>query len=719
MAGRRHCGAAGAAVALDRLTRRRAYLLVARNGGIDSTSMPSASRRSARAHVPALDGVRALAVLGVLAFHGGVSWLPGGFLGVDAFFVLSGFLITTLLIDEWQGSGTVRLRAFWARRARRLLPALFAVLVVVACYAAFAVPPGTYPGLRGDALAALFYVANWHFILNGSNYFAQTAATSPLTHTWSLAIEEQFYLLWPVLVLLVLRTWRSVRTIWWISVAGALGSALEMALLFRAGTGTTRLYDGTDTHAQALLVGTALAAGLALLAERQRQGTPGRRWWRRAGDGGRHRVLVSTLGWAGVGASVLTWGHLGGNSPLLYQGGFLIAAMSAAGVVTSAVRDPDGWLARALSVRPLRALGRISYGVYLWHYPLFLWIDGQRTALEGYPLLGVRCAVTLVVASLSYVLVEQPIRRRRLLLGWKAWVAAPAGAGATALAVVFATVTPNVAAAPLARPVRTAGARPVRVLLIGDSTALTLGVALAGDAPTYGVTQSVKAILGCGVTDGRLVAPTGKVSPVARPCDTAPAPPGTPLVRTTPTPYGVPAITPDGERWTAWYRHWVGVLHPDVVVLLAGRWEVVTRTYRGHWTNILHPAFAAYVRRQLQRAVHLADAGGAHVVLMTAPCYDNGEQPDGQPWPTDAPARVDTYNRLVRAVAAADAPRVSVFDLGQLVCPGGHFRRTLDGVTVRMADGIHFTPDAGPVLGPAIWPTIVRIARTGPLARGS
>jgi peptidoglycan/LPS O-acetylase OafA/YrhL len=693
---------------------------VARSEGTAGTNASPAITLAASGHLPALDGIRALAVLGVLAFHGGISWLPGGFLGVDAFFVLSGYLITTLLLQEWQRSGTIRLRAFWGRRARRLLPALLALLVFVSCYAAFAVP-GTFPGLRGDALATLFYVANWHFILNGSNYFAQTGPVSPLTHTWSLAIEEQFYLVWPVVVLLVLRMWRGLRPLWWLAVAGTLGSALEMALLFRAGASTTRLYDGTDTHAQSVLLGTVLALGLALLAERKGALETGvaRRWQPapRLTTGVGRDTVAAAAGWVGVVGSIVLWSHIRGTSPLLYQGGFLLAGLAAAGVVASAVLCPNGLLSRTLSVQPLPALGRISYGVYLWHYPLFLWVDGQRTGLEGYALFATRCAVTLVVASASYVAIERPIRRGRLLAGWKAWVAAPVGAAATALAVVLATVTPAVAAAPMVRSTALPGSASLRVLVIGDSTALTLGIALAGDAATYGVTERDEAILGCGVTDGRLVAAAGTVVRVARPCSSNPAPAGTPQLESTPTPYGVTAVTPDAEHWTAWYRHWVSVVRPDVVVLLAGRWEVVTRTFRGHWTNILNPSFAAYVRRQLRRTVRLATAGGAHVVLMTAPCYDNGEQPDGQPWPTDAHSRVAVYNRLVRSVAAADPTQATVFDLDGLVCPGGQFQRTLHGIPIRMADGIHFTPAGGPVLGPAIWPAVVRAAQTVHLRR--
>ena len=221
-------------------------------------------------YIPALDGIRALAVLGVMAFHSGIPFLPAGFLGVDTFFVLSGFLITSLLIGEWRRRTTIRLGAFWARRARRLLPALLLVLLFVACYAAFVVPRGTYPDLRLDALSTLFYVANWHYILIGSNYFVQTGPVSLLTHTWSLAIEEQFYLVWPLVVLGVMHFTRSLRVLLAVCVVGALASAAEMALLYHPGMNLTRLYYGTDTHAQCMLVGASLAVSLAIFAERRR-----------------------------------------------------------------------------------------------------------------------------------------------------------------------------------------------------------------------------------------------------------------------------------------------------------------------------------------------------------------------------------------------------------------------------------------------------------------
>ncbi|MHB1710090.1 MAG: acyltransferase family protein, partial [Acidimicrobiales bacterium] len=161
-----------------------------------------ASPRSPANRIAGLDGLRALAVLGVMAYHFGVGWLPGGFLGVDAFYVLSGYLITTLLVAEYKNAARVRLGAFWARRARRLLPCLVLVILAVSAYVRFVAPAGSYPNFRMESLSTLFYFSNWYQIAAASNYFAATGPVSLLTQTWSLAIEEQFYLVWPVVVIL-------------------------------------------------------------------------------------------------------------------------------------------------------------------------------------------------------------------------------------------------------------------------------------------------------------------------------------------------------------------------------------------------------------------------------------------------------------------------------------------------------------------------------------
>jgi peptidoglycan/LPS O-acetylase OafA/YrhL len=680
-------------------------------------------------YIPALDGMRAFAVLGVMAFHGGIPWLDGGYLGVDAFFVLSGFLITSLLVNEWQRLQTIRLGAFWARRARRLLPALLLVLLFVACYAAFVVPRGTYTDLRLDSLSTLFYVANWHFILIGSSYFNQTGLHSPLTHTWSLAIEEQFYLVWPLVVLGVLKLTRNLRVLLVVSVVGALASAAEMALLYHPGMNTTRLYYGTDTHAQCLLVGASLAVSLALIARergRRQPARPGERARRGRLPGGDPRWAATTragrtvftvVGIVGVAGSAVLWSHLTGTSSLLYRGGFLLAALATAAVLVSVVCAQRSPVAVVLSVAPLRYLGRISYGMYLWHYPLFIWIDGTRTGLSGYPLFLVRAAATIGIATASFYLVERPIRQGSFFRQWRGWIAAPVAVVVTVVALVAATTVPAVAvtgAGLAATSTTVPGAkakRPVKVLVIGDSTALTLAINLGVDAAAYGVDVNDEGIVGCGVTEGTLDKTTGVVGNVWNACNSRVAP-GTPQFLYS-TAYGHQIESPDAEQWTVWDRDWVDQFDPNVVVLLAGRWEVRTRVYDGKWTNIDEPGFAAYVKRQLAFTVRFSSAKGAKVVLMTAPCYDHGEQPNGEPWPTDTPQRVDTYNRLVKEVAAEYPTTASVIDLHGMVCPGGQFEQDIDGVQVRSSDGVHFpdTGSAAPYLDPRILPTLEKIGR--------
>jgi peptidoglycan/LPS O-acetylase OafA/YrhL len=282
------------------------------------------------------------------------------------FFALSGFLITSLLLSEWQRTSKIRLGRFWARRARRLLPALLVMLLGVAFFAAFLVPAATYPTLRGDSLSAIFYYANWHFIANGSNYFDQTALTSPVTHTWSLAVEEQFYLIWPLVFLGVFKLWKSTRALLVVCVVGALASAIEMGLLYTPGD-VNRVYYGTDTRAQSLLTGAALAVSLSLWADhRRRAGTfvagTDRHQRRLGGDpawavqtaGGRAAALA--VGLAGVAVSAVLWTVVSPNDALAYRGGFLLAALATTAVLLSVVCSQRSVLARCLSVAPLRFL---------------------------------------------------------------------------------------------------------------------------------------------------------------------------------------------------------------------------------------------------------------------------------------------------------------------------------------------------------------------------
>jgi peptidoglycan/LPS O-acetylase OafA/YrhL len=393
-------------------------------------------------YLPALDGLRAFAVAGVLAYHLGFGWASGGYLGVDLFFVLSGFLITSLLLEEWVATARIRLASFWARRARRLLPALFLVLVAIAVYVVLNGrfgPPGSaaqvdLSGLRGDDLATLFYVANWHAIFAHQSYFAQFSAPSPLEHTWSLAIEEQFYLVWPPVLLLILTlakgTWRRVGAV--VTVVGALASAGLMALLYQPGTDPTRLYFGTDTHAFDMLAG----ATIAMVAAARPQ--PGRR---------ARLVLHAAAPVAAVALGVfwVTAGTPGGlPRGWMFQGGFAACAVLAAVVVADARQFHQGPLGAVLSIRPLRWIGTISYGIYLWHWPIFVYLNGARAGWSQPWLDLARVGLTLVVATASYYLVERPIRQRQFH-GWPRFALAPVAAAVTAGIVVVATI-PAVAA---------------------------------------------------------------------------------------------------------------------------------------------------------------------------------------------------------------------------------------------------------------------------------
>src|SRR5919199_276647 len=361
-------------------------------------------------YLPGLDGLRALAVGAVLLYHAQAPWLPGGFLGVDVFFVISGYLIASLLLAEWRERGRIDLKAFWLGRVRRLLPALYLLLAVTLAFSVLFLPDEV-ARLRADAIAAFGYVTNWYLVFGHQSYFETVGRPSLLQHLWSLAVEEQFYVLWPLLFAAGMSwgvsCWRKRRLLVGV-IVGAASSALLMAILYRPEVDPSRLYYGTDTRATALLVGVALAFVWAPGRSRTRTG------WTLA-------LLFDIAGLAALGGLVWFCAWLDESQSFLYQGGFALVALTSA-VLIAAVVHPQARLGAGLLGRqPLRWIGLRSYGIYLWHWPIFMVTrPGLDVPLDGLPLLALRLAATVVLAALSYRYVETPIRTGALGRAWRA-----------------------------------------------------------------------------------------------------------------------------------------------------------------------------------------------------------------------------------------------------------------------------------------------------------
>ena len=372
--------------------------------------------------------MRAVAVVAVLLYHADLAWIPGGFLGVEVFFVISGYLITALLLAEWRQRGRIDLRTFWLRRARRLLPALYVLLVVTLAFAVVFLP-GEVAGLRGDVLAAFGYVTNWYLIFGQESYFESVGRPSLLQHLWSLAVEEQFYLIWPPILALMLSigtTRLRRRRVFTITLAGAAASAVAMALLYAPGVDPSRIYYGTDTRATGLLFGAALAF---LWSPGEKYHPPEARH-RRLGLASRGRfmrrwgwtspLLLDILGFTALGA--LTWFclNLGEFQPFLYMGGFALVGVATAATIMAVVNPYTLIGARLLGSAPLRWIGVRSYGIYLWHWPVFMVTRPELDVLfDGSSLLALRLAATVVLADLSYRYIETPIRRGALGRAWR------------------------------------------------------------------------------------------------------------------------------------------------------------------------------------------------------------------------------------------------------------------------------------------------------------
>jgi len=639
---------------------------------------------------PALDGLRAFAVGAVLLYHFDCLFTPGGFLGVDVFFVLSGYLITSLLLAEWSQNARISLAAFWERRARRLLPALFLVIAAVVVWARFATSASRFEALRSDALWTLFYGANWHFITAGRSYFDMMSEASPLRHAWSLAIEEQFYLVWPLVTLASLRAAAGrPRVLTAVCIVGAFASAASMALLFDP-LDPNRAYYGTDARTTPLFVG-------ALLAILLRDWTPRTEHQRRS---------IRRLGLAGAAACIAAVASVDAQAAWMYHGGYLAFALASAAWIAAAVQPDDASLVRrALASGPLVWLGRRSYGIYLWHWPLAVAISEARTGLSGWELGALRVAATLLLSAISYALLEMPIRQRRLLRRAPVALAVPLASAMVAALIVAATAGGTAAPTflvedPAATSAASAASVPTapldsresdlgvtRILLLGDSVAATLADTLAATAAARGVVFASRTRPGCGLTMGTPLWDNGSVVAWAPKCV---------------------------ARNVKYQEDALREIDPDVVVWLSS-WETSDQVFEGRVTPFGSNESDKALLAELEAARFRWTVNGRRMVLVTLPAPP--DRSDRKVLRHDEAERRAHLNALFRDFAAAHSKTVAVAELASIVCPGAPPCPTeVDGIRLRPEDGNHFEQDGPAWVGPRLYEEI--LAALGNMGRG-
>lgn len=639
-------------------------------------------------YVPALDGLRGLLVMAIFFFHVGYPWASGGFLSVSVFFTLSGFLITRVLLERLLAHGSVDLARFYSGRLRRLLPAALLAVVFILVISATAL--GSVPGsTRGDALATLGYFANWHFLFDGLSYTDLFQAPSPFLHFWSLAIEEQFYIVFPLLALLIARSTRRrsqvVRNLRAALIVG-VGISIVATFIAAAAKNYDFVYYSTISRAGELLIGCVAATFVGV--GRLVNAPP--RWWATALGAGA-LVVVATL--SSTTNPTSSWLNYGGLTAFSLVSGALII-----GVL------PRGPLASLLAVEPLRQLGRISYGVYLYHWPIILWLTPDRTGLDGDVLVLLQAATTLALATASFVFVEQPIRRGRVLRSRQAGIAAPmavAGLALVALGLTAVMAQPASVidfeaaerqlerrAVPKPSQVPSPEDAP-RVGFYGDSTALiqTLGMGTWDSTSDIFTLVSGGAGLGCGLIRTGLVRNPfdGRITPSRTNC---------------------------GDWADDWTRS-IDAEQPDIAVIEVGSFDVADHQLPGDttWRALGDPVLDAHLKQEMLAALDLFTARGVTVAWVTAPRFDFSASGTNAAAPADGDARVARFNGILREVAR-ERPELAIVDLAGWLGrqPGGELDRSL------RPDGVHFNVETAEVVAPWLGNAILRATSGGPNA---
>lgn len=612
--------------------------------------------------LPGLDGLRGLAVIGAILFHAGFGWAQGGFLGVSTFFVLSGFLITNLLVREWDGSGSIRLGRFWARRFRRLLPAALLTLALVALLWWRLGTPEQLAKLRWDLLAALANVANWRFYLAGSSYADLFSAPGPLQHFWSLAIEEQFYLLFPPAVIALVRL--GGRRL----LAPALTAvvALSIGLTLGLGDNIDRIYYGTDTRAAELLIGALLALWWSSPLRRiPAHAAPVRSGTARSG-------LVDCAGVAALALMFWSWWATDNTSPALGCGALPAYGLLTAFIIYAATLP--GAVARLLSLAPLRWIGLISYGLYLYHWPVFLLLDEQRLGLAAAPLFAVRMLVTTALALASYRWLEMPVRRGAVLRSDRAAaVAGLAGIGLVALCAVLVTLNPPRSTIPYAdTDLRDFPAASAPLTGAAASSADAAGGAIAGTVMIVGDSGTVDA------------------SPALRAAFEA-AGASSVIEKAFP---GVGLSNPQ-LPWRDAYRKLVDEHRPGLVIMMLGAWDMPFLKEQGD---------EAYARI-VDEAVAILTARGARLLWLSS--LPGGATPDRavnrvyQQLPLRFPGQV-AYADIEAALRASEGSSQAVTLEGAENWPRAYTAANGETVLLRKPDFWHLCPSGAERLALAV-----------------
>lgn len=653
--------------------------------------MTSPAHRSL-SYRPALDGLRGIAVAAVVVFHVWPDALPGGWLGVDVFFVLSGFLITSLLVTEWTAWGSISLLGFWAARARRLLPALVAMLLAVSVGSYFWTIPSRRLPVSLDVVSALFYVANWRMLFSDEQYFADTVGLpSPVRHTWSLAIEEQYYLLFPLLLLLLLALTRGLapprrRHVLGVTLlALAALSAWRMGSLYIPGSDPNRVYYGTDTRIFELFIGAA--AGV-WVGSREFRGE------RRV----RFDQLMGWLTWPALALLLLSFAVLRFDSSVLFPGGLVLVCVVATVPVCAGAAQKPGRASKSLAFEPLRRLGLVSYSLYLWHWPVVVFLGPAQVPLASALLGPLQVVLSLVLAIGSYWFIERPIRAgglRALLPGAPSLgrVVGIAAVPALVLSSVLVAQTAHAAGGPLAArstdPVApltylSAGYTPLasvhKVSLIGNSIPASIDTAFR-PSRYPDIDLRPDASFGCDTFAGSIVV-DGKREDALANC---------------------PAFR---RLWTVKLQ----IDKPDLAAFFVPQTMVLDHEADGHTVTFGTPAYTAFIRSALDDARRgVASAGVPRFAVVTLACHD-------QPFADTSPkvdlvndiTRVERTNRDVRAWARERS--VPVIDQFGFLCTGG-YHPTING-TPLYPDGLHFSAQSGAAFWTWFAPQLQQILRT-------